>query len=534
MHLLRKPLAAVILPAIAYLGVACESTDTPTGARPRPVASDLTSSNDPTTRWVNASATVVVAPGTSCDNPGYMKIQDAVDHAASGDRINVCPGTYAEQVTVPLGKDNIRLRSVQRWQAVIKAPTVMLPFNGNFIIVHVAGAQGITILAFTITGPGPGPCGTLHYGVRVDNGGSADILGNHITQIRDDPFSGCQNGVAILVGRQAEGTTGSARIMGNVIDNYQKNGPTVDNAGSHAEIVNNRILGIGPTPIIAQNGVQASRGATAEIRHNFVSGNIYTGVQPAASSGILLFQPRTVLTEHNTATSNDVSIWLNDAPAGSMTPLNRVRASTFDGIAVDAFATGTTGNQVAHNRTDQNGGPGIGVYGGSQGNTVDDNMVEDNQDSGILLDLGQNNDIGANKVRNNGSGTSDATDGIRVNMLSTGNTIHDNHLKNNVTHDCHDFSTGSGTAGTANTWFNNHGETSVPPALCGEDDDDADFASSDVYGWDPSYPWYTDFGDAADFDWVAAYATIDTASLLQLLPQIRLGGIVRPTASPNE
>jgi len=35
-----------------------------------------------------------------------------------------------------------------------------------YTIVRIAGAQNITILAFTITGPGPGPCGSLHYGVR--------------------------------------------------------------------------------------------------------------------------------------------------------------------------------------------------------------------------------------------------------------------------------------------------------------------------------------------------------------------------------
>jgi len=29
-------------------------------------------------------------------------VQDAVDAAVSGDRINVCPGLYTEQVTIPV------------------------------------------------------------------------------------------------------------------------------------------------------------------------------------------------------------------------------------------------------------------------------------------------------------------------------------------------------------------------------------------------------------------------------------------------
>jgi len=38
----------------------------------------------------------------------------------------------------------------------------------------------------------------------------------------------------------------------------------------------------------------------------------------------------------------------------------------------------------------------------------------------------------------------------------------------------------------------------------------------------------------ADYDWAAAYATIDTESLLQLLPAIPTGGIRRAPSSPNQ
>ncbi|PYU54101.1 MAG: hypothetical protein DMG56_27690, partial [Acidobacteria bacterium] len=151
------------------------------------------------------------------------------------------------------------------------------------------------------------------------------------------------------------------------------------NEGSHAEIAHNRILGIGPTAVIAQNGVQASGGATADIRHNFVSGNVYTPCvtcQVVAATGILLFQSGDVQTEHNTVSSNDVGIYMFDAASGSTSPQNRVRASTFDGIVLQA----ATGNQVAQNKTDHNSGPGIGVYE-SQNNALDDNRVENNKDS---------------------------------------------------------------------------------------------------------------------------------------------------------
>jgi hypothetical protein len=149
----------------------------------------------------------------------------------------------------------------------------------------------------------------LHFGVRVHNGASANILGNHITQIRDEPMCGSQNGRAVQIGRN---TNGSAQILGNVIDHYQKNGVDVRHAGSSAEIAHNRIFGAGPTSIIAQNGIvvlgDATLGsATATIRHNFVANNMYSGVG-FESSGILPFQSGAVIIDHNTVTLNDVDI----------------------------------------------------------------------------------------------------------------------------------------------------------------------------------------------------------------------------------
>ena len=524
MRALRKTAYVLIFPIIACLGAACERTSAPTG--PPSAAALAPAFNDDhghaaNTLWVNdddPNGGLYAPGGTSCNDPGYPTIQSAVTAATPGDRINVCAGTYAEQVTVPTGKDGIQLRSVERWQAVIKAPAVMVAGpGGTFTILRITGARNVTTSGFTITGPGPGPCGTLHYGVRVDEAGSAKILGNHITHIRDEPLSGCQNGTAIQVGRLADATTGSAQITGNVIDDYQKNGPTVSNAGSSAEISNNQVTGIGPTTLIAQNGIQVSGGATASVRNNFVAQNIYTP-QTVTSTGILLFQSGKVATEHNTVTSNDVGIDLFQAASGSTTRDNRVRGSTFDGIAVD----GSNDGEVAHNDVDHNGGPGIGVYLSAQNNKLDNNQVEDNDDSGILLDAASNNVVSKNKVNDNGTDNADVTDGIRVNAPSTGNTIRDNHLKNNVTHDCHDGSTG-------NSWIKNHGKTSFPAGLCGgkdERDDNEGIEGSNAFGWDGGN------GDSVDYDGTASGAGVGAASLLQLLPAIRTGA-VRGALSPT-
>jgi hypothetical protein len=483
------------------------------------VTTGNTASAAPTTRWVNdndPNGFPYMPPGTSCNDPGYPDIQSAVNAAASGDRINVCPGTYTEEVLISgSAKNSISLRSVGVWQAIIKAPAVMLGPTKS--IVRVSGAQGVQILAFTITGPGGSLCDSLRYGVRVDSGGSADILGNHITQIHDTPFGGCQNGVAVLVGRKSESTTGSARIIGNVIDNYQKNGPTVSNTGSYAEIAYNRITGVGPTALIAQNGIQASGGANANIRHNFVSGNIYTP-QTFAASGVILFAPGVVVLDRNTVSSSDVGVFDLEAAPGTSITNNSVRASTFDGIDVDVA---TTNQRVEMNKVSQNSGPGIGLYD-AKNNAIWSNWVDRNQDSGILLyafPAGSNgNDVRGNAVTNNGSNPGgDTTDGIRINSPSTGNTIAKNRLKRNIDHDCHDWSLMSG-----NTWTDNEAQTSFPPTICREDEDaDRGHDESD-YGWDRNHNWNVEYGAPAEMDFTAAYATVNVDALLQLLPQLQL------------
>src|SRR2546428_6600378 len=172
-----KGLATSIVSAAALL-VACEQTNTPTAARPPAVAFDL--SNDPTTRWVNdddPNGGFYVPPGTSCNDPGYASVGDAVTAPGSVARINVCPGTYQEQVTIPAGRDNLQLRSTKRWEAVIKAPAGLLPPQA---IVRVSAAPNMTIPAFTITGPRTSG-GTHGFGVRDDIGDAVHLVADCMT-----------------------------------------------------------------------------------------------------------------------------------------------------------------------------------------------------------------------------------------------------------------------------------------------------------------------------------------------------------------
>jgi hypothetical protein len=290
-----------------------------------------------------------------CPNAQFTRIQDAVDAAPPGSMIKVCAGTYPEQVTIPLGKDDLTLFSVPDLAATIQAPLLM---TSPKAIVRVSGAQDMTLRHFTISGPGGGPCDSLEYGVRVDSGGSALITDNHITAIRDTPLSGCQNGVGVLIGRNSEGTSGTGTVVHNLIDDYQKGGVVVDGQlsgqPSQAEVAYDEIDGVGPTAVIAQNGIQVSRGAVANVHHNVVKDNVYS---PATTTGegILLYQdssPQTTV-HHNDVYDNSDGIGLYTTSNTDVAHNDSHDNVAYDGLFAD---TDTANNTIEYNRLTGNAG----------------------------------------------------------------------------------------------------------------------------------------------------------------------------------
>jgi hypothetical protein len=375
----------------------------------------------------SASNTLVVDDDhAQCPTAAYTTIQSAVDAAAPGDRILVCRGTYPEQVTIPAGKDRISLLSKELWKAVIQAPPVMAP---PFAIVRVNGAKDVGITAFTIQGPATIP-GTVQVGVQVDGGGSAGIFLNHVTHIRDNPLNGNQYGVGILVGRRTQATTGSAVISGNVVDDYQKGGIVIDNAGSKGTVTFNAVKGVGPTGAIAQNGIQVSGGADANINHNSVSNNIFT-VQTFESSGILASQPGKAKIEENASHHNDGGVVAQFSDANTTIEENASYSNTFEGVEL----TAVQGSIARENATFKNGDSGVGLFFGTMGAQVLYNRSTDN-----------------------------ANDGLFADSDTSGNTFKSNVALRNANFDCEDAS-----PGPANTWINNIGVTASPPTICKKD-----------------------------------------------------------------
>ena len=298
---------------------------------------------------------IVDDDAADCPNAAFTSIQAAVDAAGPGDQIRVCPGTYQEQVRIGPGKDGLLLFSQVPLQAIIKAPLLMTRPNS---IVLVDGAADVTIRQFTISGPYTfGACAEAldrHTGVRIFNG-SATLYGNHITRIRDvNPLLfGCQDGIGILVGRRFEFQVGTATIRNNSIDLYQKGGVVVDNADSYALVTQNDISGEGLSNIIAQNGVQIGRGASADVQYNRISKNLFKRSDSTdTASGVLLFETSAhVSADHNDVFQNGVGIDIDESAVALVIAHNSVHENFDNGVA--SFA-GSQQNQIAYNKAFNN------------------------------------------------------------------------------------------------------------------------------------------------------------------------------------
>ncbi|HRQ14000.1 MAG TPA: right-handed parallel beta-helix repeat-containing protein [Promineifilum sp.] len=273
--------------------------------------------------------------GYSCNDVRQIGavIQPEVDHAVAGDTVLVNEGTYPEQVVIPTsltleGEDGKAL-------TFITAPATMPPAaNPDSTIVKIFGAGvSVEMFGFTVTGPGPTGCGSILAGIFVRDGAYANIHDNTISDVRDTGLSGCQNGIGIYVGRQSLSTTGTADITNNTIKTYQKAGIVVDNTGSQADITGNTIQGDGPIAYIAENGVQVSRGATAEINNNTISGHSYSPFSWVAT-GIYVWAAGPTNTDGNTISENQVGVYIVDTDG---THKNNTISATSTGTGSPGF-----------------------------------------------------------------------------------------------------------------------------------------------------------------------------------------------------
>jgi hypothetical protein len=201
MQTLRRAVGILTFPAIAWLGVACERTDSPTGVRP--------------VALVIADPTLVVDDDkVECPTAPYTSIQAAVNAAPlTGAIITVCPGTYPELLTLisPLTiNKTLTLRGAQ-WgvdaRTRVGLESIIEDPQGTFVTANNVVIDGFTVqnsIAPAFTG----------YGIAMGAGTSGTQILNNIIQ----------NNIAGIALSNAPGGS-QAVILHNQIQNNNVPGP---------------------------------------------------------------------------------------------------------------------------------------------------------------------------------------------------------------------------------------------------------------------------------------------------------------------
>ena len=303
--------------------------------------------------WVASTGSASNA-NTDCATARYSTVQSAVTAAEAAETgrhpaiptIEMCPGTYQEQVTITKSLDVTHAPRAGRVTIEGLASPVGSTTNCQATdtssqvpqsVVEICGAAAgganttgvqVSISRVTVQGDWPANvCNDNLYGILVEGGAALVLTSSVVQNIGADPLTsagGCQGGVGIEAGNSYTNQIGHVGLDYVTVRGYQKNGVTADGAGSTAFVGHSTVTGAGPTPYIAQNGIQISTGAKGLIAGSTISGNNYTGTGEASSTGILVYgggascsggDPQSGLVRNtgisgNTLVNNDVGIAL--------------------------------------------------------------------------------------------------------------------------------------------------------------------------------------------------------------------------------
>ncbi|MEX0989273.1 MAG: right-handed parallel beta-helix repeat-containing protein [Actinomycetota bacterium] len=383
-----------------------------------------------------AATTIVVdgdgfASSGDCDDavtPAEVTIQDGVDAAVAGDTIEVCPGPYAESVTV--STPNLTILGAQ---SGVDARTRAVPLSQESRVNPPATLPGFSLQANRIVLDG--------FTVRnaTDNAG-----------ISTSPLSD------------------GYHVQNNIVTENTF-GLYLHSAGDRKTIVRfNRFTDNNEAGSASGNGIYSDQGAQGIlVRVNAFSDHLNGAVLFAFSGPS---DNSDVIIENNRST-NDANF------------VNLFEASDFSIL----------GNRTVDNLNADDGSQGsaIRVGGQSDGVLIEDNRLQNPAFSGVSVrDDGfgtgvSNIDIIANTVLNAEANGIDVSSAVPAVVQARGNTLRDNDVNgilfdaatsdnsirrntslNNGDFDCRDASTGPHTAGTANFWRRNVGETASPDGIC--------------------------------------------------------------------
>lgn len=396
------------------------------------------------------AANVVV--GNCKSLASYPTISQAVTSVPANSTIFICPGTYAEQVLI---NKNLTLTGVSSLgtsgasAAGADNPVIVSPVNG--VTANVSDlAPGADPIYYQIAVVSPVPatpikvnlsfiavdgsnnqisgCGMDLVGIYYQNaGGTINQVVTRNQELAPDLF-GCQSGLAIFTeSGYGSGGTSVVTIENSSVHDYDKNGITVDGSGTMATVTGNYVVGIGATPLTAQNGIQMSDGAGGSIKNNTVTDDIYVNPEGGpyyGSSGILLYDSggtsgSPVTISGNTVSNTQLAIVTYGDSNGTAdynnVSGNKITGTQAAGIYLDDGVDLCSNNNTATSNTVYNSS-GSGIH-------IDSTCTESTGTSGNNTSVTRNtvNEACAGVLLGSGSGSSQAVN-IFFNVVQTTQT----------------------------------------------------------------------------------------------------------------
>lgn len=373
-----------------------------------------------------ASTLLVDDDLVQCPTATYTSIQAAVNVAVPGDTIKVCPGTYTENVMVTksltflgaqAGKDGRSDRNNLAKESILNNP------NGGFTGMAVSD---VTIDGFTIQGQGA----TSKSGIDLST--------------------------------FASGGSGY-RILNNVIQNWWR-GVGFNSNGTHQTVFQfNFIRGrTNRTNDAPAGGIE---GNTLAVNNTLIDQNLFNANENSAV--VIIEQSSNLTISNNQSVGDDTFVALFNANGPVRDRIVYNTGTGFQGSAL-FFGGGNDGVVVDHNDLRSGSTRGIRfslAFGGSASTNM---LITNNTVIGMAFS-GLDAEAGAlvnSTIYNNPHFDKNGQAGIHLRAGDSRNVIKGNSMRGNGTYDAQHESTGTGTAGTANTWVKNSCATSSPAGLC--------------------------------------------------------------------
>jgi hypothetical protein len=355
----------------------------------------------------------------------YPTISAAVAGSPAGATIDICPGTYPEQVLIT---KNLKLTGIQSGTSgavLILPPSGGLVQNGVDIFnnpvaaqIFVQGASDVIITNLVVDGTGNnlvGCGGPTLEGIYFQNSSGAIehsvVRNQYQTNFAAD--GGCQNGLAINI--ESLNSSNTVTVDENSVSAYQKNGITATGAGIGAgspgpavKIESNHIVGLAATAMnwpggAAENGVQIGFGATGSVSSNTVDDNIWfqdTISQPGnAASGILVYSSDGITITYNRVNSAQFGITVDTDPTYGPADGNTISHNQVTGTQIfDAIDLCSSSNNTIENSIFGAAESAVHIddsCGSGNSNTVSGNTITESC-AGVLLGTGSGNSVGTN------------------------------------------------------------------------------------------------------------------------------------------